>query len=99
MRKLELSYEPETLSEFIGLMVAFLVIAAVFLVVGVDRNACEPLFFGAWGLMVSGLVAFGSLRFLALKGRRAKPLGKSDRAALLCFQAGGALSLLLVLVR
>lgn len=99
MSKLELSYEAETVREFIGLMVVFSVVAAVFLLVGFDRNASAPLFFGAWGLMLGGLVAFGLLRFAALKGRRAKPLGKSDKAALLCFQAGGALALLAVLAR
>ena len=99
MRKLELSYEPETLREFLGLMVVFSVIAAVFLVVGFGRNASAALFFGSWTLMVTGLVTFGSLRFAAIKGRRAKPLGTADKAALLCFQVGGALALILVLAR
>jgi hypothetical protein len=99
MSKLELSYEPMTIREFVGLMIVFSVIAAIFLVVGFDRNAFPPLFFGAWGLMVCGLVAFGSLRFSALRGRRAKALGMYDKAALLCFQVGGALALVLVLVR
>jgi hypothetical protein len=99
MKKLEISSEPRTVREFVGLILGLSVIVAVFFLVGFDRNASPPLFFGAWGLMVGGLIAFGLLRFEALRGRRAMPLGRSDKVAMLCFQAGGAFALLLVLVR